>query len=221
MLKQQPGRGRRRSGAMRQLILDGAIKLFAKDGYATTSMSAIARAAGIDQSSLYYWFGSKEDILKEILESNQTSTRVAAQLGSYPHEKPLQLYTVLYTDLLMLANIPFDYYELETIAYEQPESFAPFFVDYRTLFDHLRQIIDDGIADGAFKLVDSVGAAMAAMALNEGMQHRFRCQAITGGSEKRSATEFANLAASTTLNNLLIQGDATDFEAPAQGRNWL
>ncbi len=41
--------------------------LFARDGYHATSMRAIARKLGMNPSSLYYYFGSKEEILSRLL----------------------------------------------------------------------------------------------------------------------------------------------------------
>lgn len=48
----------------REHIIATAIKLFQERGYAKTSLSEIARQIGLDQSSLYYWFPSKEAILE-------------------------------------------------------------------------------------------------------------------------------------------------------------
>jgi AcrR family transcriptional regulator len=46
-----------------------SIDLFYKKGYFATSISDIARAAGIQKSSIYYHFATKEDILLDILRS--------------------------------------------------------------------------------------------------------------------------------------------------------
>ena len=66
--------GRPRSGdrvrpgdTAREEILDAAAELFTRRGYAATSTRMIAEAVGIRQASLYYHFGSKEDLLGELL----------------------------------------------------------------------------------------------------------------------------------------------------------
>jgi AcrR family transcriptional regulator len=46
-----------------------SIDLFYKKGYFATSISDIARAAGIQKSSIYYHYATKEDILLDILRS--------------------------------------------------------------------------------------------------------------------------------------------------------
>ncbi|PWJ44587.1 TetR/AcrR family transcriptional regulator [Sediminitomix flava] len=51
----------------RKLILDTAASLFAEKGYLNTSISTIAKEAGIAKGSLYHYFKSKEELLNELL----------------------------------------------------------------------------------------------------------------------------------------------------------
>lgn len=48
-------------------ILDAAFKLMAKNGYESTSISQIAKAAGVSKGLMYNYFDSKEDLLKALL----------------------------------------------------------------------------------------------------------------------------------------------------------
>lgn len=50
-----------------QLLLSAA-QLFADQGYFNTKISDIARAAGMSQGSLYWYFMSKEEVLQAILQ---------------------------------------------------------------------------------------------------------------------------------------------------------
>ena len=52
----------------RTQIIKKAAKLFAKKGYAQTSMREISKATGIDLSNLYYFIESKEEILFRVFE---------------------------------------------------------------------------------------------------------------------------------------------------------
>jgi len=54
--------------ASRQAILDTAARLFRQDGYAATSLRAIADACGMKAGSLYYHFESKDQIVGEVLD---------------------------------------------------------------------------------------------------------------------------------------------------------
>lgn len=54
-------------GDGRQLILDTAARLFRQEGYAATSLRDIAGECGMKAGSLYYHFGSKDEIIGEVL----------------------------------------------------------------------------------------------------------------------------------------------------------
>ncbi|MEW2355074.1 TetR family transcriptional regulator [Spirillospora sp. NPDC029432] len=49
-----------------QRILDAASALFAQRGYRATSMQAIADEVGITKAALYYHFGSKDELLRDL-----------------------------------------------------------------------------------------------------------------------------------------------------------
>jgi len=51
----------------RKLILDTALELFAENGYHATSISQIAKKAGISKGLPYNYFESKKEILDEII----------------------------------------------------------------------------------------------------------------------------------------------------------
>ncbi|MDG9724361.1 TetR/AcrR family transcriptional regulator [Streptomyces sp. DH41] len=50
----------------RQKIIDVAASLFARQGYAATSINDLGRAVGLAKGALYYYIGSKENLLVEI-----------------------------------------------------------------------------------------------------------------------------------------------------------
>jgi len=51
-----------------QKILDTAERLFAQKGYAATSMRQIIAKAGVNLAAIHYHFGSKEELLDEIIQ---------------------------------------------------------------------------------------------------------------------------------------------------------
>ena len=57
----------RKSDRTRQTVLDAAARLFARRGYAGTSLSDVAAEAGIRTGSLYYHFDAKEELVYEVL----------------------------------------------------------------------------------------------------------------------------------------------------------
>lgn len=63
----------------RELILAGAAKLFRQQGYAATTLRQIAQAAGIKAGSIYYHFGSKDEILGVVLDEGIRAVDVAVR----------------------------------------------------------------------------------------------------------------------------------------------
>ena len=64
----QPSYRQQQAEATRQRIADAAQVLFARDGYAVTSMESIAQAAGVATRTVYAAFGAKRAILNVICE---------------------------------------------------------------------------------------------------------------------------------------------------------
>jgi AcrR family transcriptional regulator len=59
-------RRRQQAAATRELILDAAKRLFERDGYAATSMAAIAGQAGVSLKTVYLAFETKSGLLRAI-----------------------------------------------------------------------------------------------------------------------------------------------------------
>lgn len=82
------------AGGGRARILEEAAELFLRRGYAQTSLRHIAAAAGMKAGSVYYHFGSKEEILAEILRrgievvtASFEETRASLPDGIDPRER--------------------------------------------------------------------------------------------------------------------------------------
>jgi len=56
----------------RQLILDSAVKVFARKGYHTCRVGDIAEEAGVAHGLLYHYFKSKEELLETIFRTTWT-----------------------------------------------------------------------------------------------------------------------------------------------------
>jgi AcrR family transcriptional regulator len=65
----------------RELILDAAERLFAEFGYEATSLSDVGRAAGVSRATPGYFFGSKADLLRAVLERCFREVREAVRTG--------------------------------------------------------------------------------------------------------------------------------------------
>lgn len=60
----------------RSEIINAARKHFLTDGYAKTSLRAVARDAGVDHSLVNYYFGSKQSLFGEVMALTLTPSRV-------------------------------------------------------------------------------------------------------------------------------------------------
>ena len=56
-------------------IIETALDIFSKNGYRGTTMDDIAKEMGVSKGALYSYFKSKDDILKEIFQSNHQILR--------------------------------------------------------------------------------------------------------------------------------------------------
>ena len=64
----------------RAKILDGAIALFAREGYGDTSLRDIAERVGVSKSTLLHYYGSKEELLSAVLSERD---HLIESRGSY------------------------------------------------------------------------------------------------------------------------------------------
>ena len=66
-VKPAPGRRARKALVTRRRVLDAAETLFVRDGYAATTIAAIAEEADVAVQTVYAVFGNKRAILSELL----------------------------------------------------------------------------------------------------------------------------------------------------------
>ena len=69
---------RRRAEARPDEVLDAALALFVDQGYAHTSVAAIAKAAGISKGAIYLYFPSKQAILEALVRRAVTPVATRA-----------------------------------------------------------------------------------------------------------------------------------------------
>ncbi|GAA1914907.1 TetR/AcrR family transcriptional regulator [Streptantibioticus ferralitis] len=67
MAKKTDGR-RARAEQTRARMLDAAMRLFVENGYGATTIESIAQEAGVAVQTMYFSFGNKQKILKELID---------------------------------------------------------------------------------------------------------------------------------------------------------
>ncbi len=78
----------------RDQIIDAAMQVFAQKGFTRATNKDIAREAGITPGLIYYYFESKEDLLKAIIETRspaQLMTTLPPQVFELPPEVFLRM----------------------------------------------------------------------------------------------------------------------------------
>jgi AcrR family transcriptional regulator len=79
---------RRGSGETRAGILEAARRCLLVDGFSRLSTRAVAEAAGVPLSQVHYHFGSKQQLILDLLEAEDTR-RLARQTAMYAEDQPL------------------------------------------------------------------------------------------------------------------------------------
>jgi AcrR family transcriptional regulator len=74
----------------REQIIDAAMQIFAEKGFARATNRDIAEKAGITTGLIYYYFKSKEDLLKAALEE-RSPLQVMAQISPAMLEQPPEI----------------------------------------------------------------------------------------------------------------------------------
>ena len=78
---------RRNPGATRASILEAARRRLLTDGYAGLSTRGVAEAAGVPLSQLHYHFGSKQQLIVDLLEA-ENARLLERQTGMYEEDRP-------------------------------------------------------------------------------------------------------------------------------------
>ncbi|MFI5473416.1 TetR/AcrR family transcriptional regulator [Streptomyces cacaoi] len=113
----------------RQKIIDTAAGLFARQGYAATSVNDLGRAVGLAKGALYYYIDSKENLLIEI------QSRVMSPLLSRARE-----IAALDADPLVRLRLLSE--SLLTIIFRRLDHIWVYEHDYRSLTgDHLQTLL--------------------------------------------------------------------------------
>src|SRR5690348_17575285 len=71
----------RNAARTREAILDGAERLFAAQGYEATSLSQVGQDAGVSRGTPGYFYGSKAELYRAVLDRCFSEVRQAVQVG--------------------------------------------------------------------------------------------------------------------------------------------
>jgi AcrR family transcriptional regulator len=156
----------RKSDARWQAILRGAANCFQKLGYAQTTLEDVANEVGINRATLYYYVGTKEELLIAILygpiHQMTASMKAIASLDLSPHEKLHRVLIQYTTDMTgtpeLFIFLAQNLHHLMTG--REAADIAANADDYGK---GLTKVIEEGIAAGAFR--SDIDPQMAMLAI--------------------------------------------------------
>lgn len=182
-------------GDPREAIVAAASALFAVQGVEGVTMAQIAERSGLQQSSIYYWFRSKSDILASILERvNRIPLSIVERERSAPGPVPERLGRLVREDVLTLCRFPFDINEIHRLALRAPEDFPAYWEERRRLDDEVEALVAEGVASGELRPVDPRLAARSLLAADEATQNWFRPLGSSGYTAEQVADHVADAA---------------------------
>ena len=138
----------------RNRLIEAAVHVFARKGYASASVREIAEAAGVTKPALYYHFGSKEGLLVTILRQGASAFREAMRRAVVRPGPALDRLIALCDDFYALIEETVPIVRVaHAVLLGPPDATPPF--DPRVLERDIRsaftQIIQDGQRSGEIR----------------------------------------------------------------------
>ncbi len=156
-------------------ILRSAASLFGELGVAGTTMSRLATEVGLGQSSLYYYFRNRDEVVAALVaRANVVSLDLVRAVAASGDPAPAKLLRFMTGDIEALCALPFDINEIHRVAARDRRRFATYWHERGLLARGLRAIVRDGVANGELRPVDPGLTALTIMANDEGVQNWYR-----------------------------------------------
>ncbi len=214
--RRQPGAGRPRkttrtaSGPVDAEIVGAAAHLFARHGISATTMAQIAEAVGLEVSSIYYYFGSKHEVLERIVvDVNRVPLRIAADVQVEFPDATRRLHAFIRRDAAVLCEFPFDFNEIHRLARDDRGNFTRYWADREQLLVEVEAIVRQGMADGEFRSADPALVALTILSNDEAVQNWYRSS--TGGPAARpSPDEIGLFVADLMLRGMVVDVAVVD-----------
>ena len=193
-------------------ILAVAGRLFGELGVAATTMSKLAAEVGLGQSSLYYYFRNRDEVVAALVaRANVVPLSLMDELGAGAGSVASKLYRFVHGDVIALCSLPFDINEIHRIAARDRTRFAAYWRERAQLERRLAALVRSGRDNGELRATDATLVAVTIMSNDEGSQNWYRLQS------RRRPAEVASTIAAITVGGLLAPGgDLADVLAEVE-----
>jgi AcrR family transcriptional regulator len=135
----------------RRLILDAAVRVFARKGYHTSRVGDIAEEAGIAHGLLYHYFSSKEQVLETVFRENWSELIAAfARIEDSDEPASEQLDGIVKVLLRSWRNAP-DLVRVMVREVARSPHLQGQVDEIREGFVTIQRVIERGQAEGSFR----------------------------------------------------------------------
>ncbi|MDA8233305.1 MAG: TetR/AcrR family transcriptional regulator [Clostridia bacterium] len=147
----------------RELILEAAMVVFAREGFYKAKVEDIAIEAGVGKGTVYEYFSSKAELFKEMFKEGMEKfirTLHGEVIQASTAREKLKKIAYLHYDFIMKNR------DLAKITMESQnqcdDDFRKWLFGFQNQkMDFIKSIIEEGIAKGEFRQVDSRAASLA------------------------------------------------------------
>jgi len=145
----------------RDRILKVAVKIFSRYGFQKTTMDEIARTAHKAKGSVYYYFNSKEDLFRAVVQQEINEIKSGLTRVIIQHKETTALIKEYLLQRMYLMKFAVNYHE--TLRADFTEKYE-FLEDIREEFfrfemDILKAILDKGVEEKALEIKDTTATA--------------------------------------------------------------
>ncbi|HAM97536.1 MAG TPA: TetR family transcriptional regulator [Marinilabiliales bacterium] len=157
--------------ATRNQILKASQEIFEKYGYKKTTIDDIAGELHKGKSSIYYYFISKEDIFRAVLdkEACELKEEILAAIGrtNNPKEQITSYIEVRINAIKKLGNL-FDFQKKQYLSLENAKELR---AKYETIeIEVIKSILDEGVRQGIFTIRNTYMTALSIMTIIKGLE---------------------------------------------------
>ena len=183
-------------------------------------MAEVADASGLQVSSIYYYFRSKEEILERIVgEVNRVPLDLLERALADHDDPAIRLHAFVRADGAALCRFPFDIIEVHGLARAATSGFEQYWAERRELEIRVTDLIATGVRSSAFVEVDPSLAAVTILANDEAAQSWYRPHSDhdEGDAGRREPDEVGGSLADMALRSLLADPGRLDAIRRASG----
>ena len=160
---------------LREKIIEKATEIFNKYGYKKTAVDEIAHQLGKGKSSIYYYFSGKEEIFQAVVEKEADKLRGLVRESINKSNDPIEkIKNYVLTRVIVYKEGTSFYNALKNDDLLHLDFIENLRKKYETTeIEVLKNILNEGVKSGKFKIDDTHLAAVAIVTALKGLEETF------------------------------------------------